>query len=872
MKKTRLIIFPFLGLLCFASARTVHAAESAQIARGGKPLVSVVVSNSAEEETRKAAEQLAGMLGRMAGGDPFPVVTGDGTSGLAVGTVADFPEIQTGVAFDPEDPLRRDEYLLRTRARGAWILGASPGAVQYAVWDFLYRLGYRQFFPGPDWEIIPKAPDMQLAVDALEKPDFKVRRLFLQYGSYLPKEYFKDWVVKNRASGDEGFQLSTAHSWAGFLSTHREAFKAHPEWMPVIKGKRYVMDWDAVEANPRGGGKRLPQTLKFCLSHPDLRKLMVEDAIQRFEATGARDSVSMDPSDGSNWCECAECKKMGSVSDQLMTVVNEAAEALTAKYPHAKIGVYAYNQHGIPPTGRVHPAVIVSVATGLTNTGGLTTLEVMEGWKKQGASLGIRDYFTTYAWHRDLPGGGKAPDPAGFGRILRKYKDMGAEFYIGEGADSWAPNGLGYYIALRALWDLGESAHAAELEEDFLDKAFGPAKEPMREYYRQLKGGSARLPVCADMVGRMYRAIQAARPLTSDPAIQKRLNSLALYARYVELYMAFTNADDAQKQQAFEDLIAYALRIRDTGMVHSVAVHRDLPVREKKLTVPEDKKFNMAKNKENPWMHQPAFTQEEMDALVAAGIEANPVASFVPQSFSVDLVPGLALAQASGQENIPPSTEGLFPFGWAHKAHRLPPPTFYVWVPEGKNAVSFLTNAPVQIQLFRPDEYDEPLSEVDRRQAATGEDAPLERVDLASDGDGLRVLRLSKQGGLQWDPGTQFVFNPQLFSLGGAEGGRFYFYVPKGTRIVGGFTREGKRGQILDPAGNPIFSLADLDVGKYGAYFEIPVPSGDDGKFWSVERPSMGFSLSTVPPWLSLSPAQSLLPREVVEADGKAGH
>ena len=69
---------------------------------------------------------------------------------------------------------------------------------------------------------------------------------------------------------------------------------------------------------------------KVCTSNPDLRKLVATDALAQFEKDPARDSVSVDPSDGGGWCECPECKHLGSVSDRALTLANEVAAAVHA--------------------------------------------------------------------------------------------------------------------------------------------------------------------------------------------------------------------------------------------------------------------------------------------------------------------------------------------------------------------------------------------------------------------------------------------------------------------------------------------------------------------------------------------------------------
>jgi hypothetical protein len=87
-----------------------------------------------------------------------------------------------------------------------------------------------------------------------------------------------------------------------------------------------------------------------------------------------------------------------------------------------------------------------------------------------------------------------------------------------------------------------------------------------------------------------------------------------------------------------------------------------------------------------------------------------------------------------------------------------------------------------------------------------------------------------------------------------------YFYVPKGTKLVGGFA-EGV-GKLLDAEG----SLA-LTFENRPGYFSVPVPTGHDGRLWKFEFCSGDKMLMTVPPYLARSAEELLLPKSVVEQD-----
>ena len=58
-----------------------------------------------------------------------------------------------------------------------------------------------------------------------------------------------------------------------------------------------------------------------------------------------------------------------------------------------------------------------------------------------------------------------------------------------------------------------------------------------------------------------------------------------------------------------------------------------------------------------------------------------------------------------------------------------------------------------------------------------------------------------------------------------------FFYVPRGTTIVGGLTKY-LSGRILDGTGKALFTFADM---KAKGFFSVPVPEGQDGTWWQFD-------------------------------------
>lgn len=546
---------------------TAAALLAVVLCRGGTPQMPVMTAPAASPRARAAAEDLAGSLGRVCG-RPFRVETGDGTRGLALGTAADFPALRLESEFDAEEPMRREQYLLRSRRDGLIAVGTTDAAVEAAVADLLHRAGWRRYFPGPAWEIVPRAPDLSLALDVKTAPSFAARRIWYDFGeSNHNRREFAEWRRRNRVPG--AFNLQTGHSSEALIQRHRTAFEKHPEYFALVNGRR--------------------DSTKLCLSNPALRRLVVEDALARLAKDPGRDTLSLEPSDGAGWCECRECRSLGPPSDRLLLLANELSAELEKGPPGKYAAFYAYNLHAAPPKGRLRERVLVSVATSYLPEG-LTPEGLLEGWRRQGAVLvGLREYYGIFQRHRSLPGRMRGGDLDYLARSLPRFHALGVRLVSAESGEDWGANGLGYYTAARLLWDVSESSRTAEIREDFLTTAFGAAKEPMRAFYAAIDGshGLRRTAVPAELVREMYRRLAEADATADDPAVKTRLEDLVLYARYVELHEAYRSSL-LGRQRAFDDLVRHARRMRGRMMVHLRALLEDAVRFDRFVTVPKD--------------------------------------------------------------------------------------------------------------------------------------------------------------------------------------------------------------------------------------------------------------------------------------------
>lgn len=824
-----------LAILLLSGAAVQAAGSPAQLARQGQPLLNVIHAETATPATRKSAENLAEYLSRISGAT-FQVGVGDGAAGIVVGTSNDFPHWRGELPRSP-NPDEREWYLLRSHDRGVVLIGTTDHAVEHAVWDLLYRIGYRQFFPGPHWEVVPQEPDLALTVNTVERPSYNSRHIWYGFGPWdYAREPYADWCRKNRAT--QGIELHTGHTGEKLRAQYDQVFREHPEYLALVNGQR--------------------TSDKFCISNPGLRQLIVDHALEHFAKHPESDSLSVEPSDGLEWCECPECAKLGSPSTRAVIMANAVATAVSEKYPGKWFGMYAYGGHVAPPAIDVHPRLVVSVATAF-GSAGLSFTELMRGWLDRGATLGIREYFAVSQWDRDVPGGhaaARGADLEYLTRTIPEFHENGARFFSAEASDNWGLCGLGYYLAARMLWDVREATpeRVRSLRQDFLDCAFGPARDPMDRFYRLIDGSNRPL-LSEDLLGRMYRSLDEARHLVQDRSdVLKRLDDLVLYTRYVELWLAYSNSTSEMRQANFEQLIRHAYRMRGTMMVHTLALYRNLPSLDKQVQVPAAAAWDVPEGK-NPWKSSQPYVPEEIDAFVREGIARNHLLEFEFVSFSDDLIP---VAQLQLPEVKPGSFGRYFRnevnlMTWAEASPQVFP--FQV-----KAGLIYGRLGDARFALY-------PHNELQGRSVADAAVVPDQKshvVSLQTTWSGLHRLQLSDGGDateIDWPMGTPLTIrsdpaHPATFH----SRWTLYFYVPRGTKVIGGFS-DGI-GHLLGPNGRSVYSFPDAPE-----YFNVPVPAGQDGQLWCFHHGNGRRLLMTVPPYLARSGQELLLPKEVVLRD-----
>ena len=735
----------------------------------------------------------------------------------------------------PEFPVSEAEhanqgYVIFSDGNKIEIAAAAPLGIVHGTAAFAHELGYRRYCFSSRWEHVPRLEKISLAAKIVETPDFATRAIRPYHVWPEHRENLREYNWANRYGGEN---LSTGHMYQNFIASRKEVFEKHPEYYALVGGER----------KSRGGDTKL------CISNSGVRAEMVSYIREQLNRRPNASSASMEPSDGGGWCECGPCAGMGSVSTRVAALANDAARMIREEFPGKSIGIYAYNQHSPPPGVQVEPEIVVTVATSFFRDG-WNYEDVIKGWREKGVQrFGTRDYHDVVYWSDWwTPGASKASDTDHCTRMLRTFHEGGSRYYISEGGGIFGPGGLGYVLSMRVLWNVEDADRLGEIRGEFLQTMFGPAEKPMAEFYDLIDGRNKPL-LSEDLAGRMYRRLlEAFRLSAGDPAVTRRIADLALYARHVELLLAMRQAPSPAAELEF---LRHLARIRpdqilNTRVAAGYAARRAFP------------DAAPAIDWENPG---PAYLVEEIVAFTEAGVARNNLLAFTPVKFSGDYRP----FPVKGGRRFGAHTQRGTVNYYVYFADPAEPVELKI---TGGLIAAYRNRGNVRIAMHQIGG----ASETGERETLVFED-----VSVPPDGNTHTVALRAKEAGLhrvvvsdgsdmtrvEWPeglPAALWAGLPEMLRL--PLRGSFYFYIPPGTERLGFYSNYGK-GALYDSGGKEVRRFtADSTFG----FQDLEIPAEEGGKIWSFRQVTGQIALMTVPPLVSLSGEELLLPAEIAAA------
>ena len=426
----------------------------------------------------------------------------------------------------------------------------------------LYRIGYRQFFPGPRWEVVPQLRDiLSTSTRTSTRITSPAASGTARACGISRRNPTPDWCAKNRARS--GIVLNSGHSYDGIIARNKAVFAEHPEYLALVGGKR--------------------QGPKFCISNPGLRQLVVAQRLAAVRETPRAGQHLARPQRRRRLVRVPECAKLGSVSDRALNARERGGRGRECR------GIRARSWACTPTTIirrrrtiAVDPHVVISVATAFIK-GGATARRTARGLAQKGATPGHPRILRVNPWDRDMPGKRAARNlaylsaPSLISRARARVSVGRVERQLG----TQRP-GLLHRLAA-ALGHPGSLAVATSL------RIFSPGRSARRRSRcaNSIASSTARAAPGAKRSTRAHvSGADEARTLAAAAGGARPDRRPILYARYAELYRAYAQPEGPARQAAFEALIRHAFRMRETLLVHTKALYRDLAARDTAVSVP----------------------------------------------------------------------------------------------------------------------------------------------------------------------------------------------------------------------------------------------------------------------------------------------
>ena len=338
-------------------------------------------------------------------------------------------------------------------------------------------------------------------------------------------------------------RMHYGHAWASLLPPSEQSYKEHPEW------------W----ARDREGNiRRRGGTTNFCTTNPEVLDIVAQKVNEQLRNPEAL-VASLDPNDGGPMCMCDNCLALDRrygvtqdsgkqyVTDRLLHFSKEIYDRLEPENKGKFLGILVYASAMELPNKAVphdhHTGMVCNMGwtydhtrpfTDPTAPTGYDFYRLLKGWGEILPQFGYYDYYGH--WRHFGPWG----QVHKMREDLPAFRDVGGTYLFLECQPNFAMHGLNHYIAGRLSWDV--DADVDVLLEEFFEKFYGPAAEPMRRfwldierYYALLRPGphgAERVRHTPGMWEALWAHLDEARDILADlPEDQKRFQDRVTFTR-----------------------------------------------------------------------------------------------------------------------------------------------------------------------------------------------------------------------------------------------------------------------------------------------------------------------------------------------------
>lgn len=395
-----------------------------------------------------------------------------------------------------------------------------------SVCGFLRSLGMRWYMPGEIGEILPKVDSIPLTnIDRTVHPDFPMR--ILQFRPSVDGREVMMWGF--RLGVRRPFGRQAAHGFRD-MTDNEPTMTNHPEWFALYGDQRH---------------NRLDiKNNQLCYSNEGLFRQAVHFAQTQFDHYDM-DVVSIMPPDGyAAICQCELCVgkdspelgPRGSLSNYVWDFVNRVAKEIAKTHPGKKISNCAYGSYTEPPSNidKLEPNVQVIIVGGRRpkDPDPENIRRIREAWTaKTDNPVEIFENYPFTARNFYLP----IFNPIALGDGINATKG------ISRGEDIWlsmdfSDRGAGLnhfmvYFTARMYWG-GKDQDIHALFDEYVDRFYGPAARPMRDFFTFCEQHWAAMDKDAAKAGQALELFEQAKQGAEKESIYGR--RLALIDNYLE--------------------------------------------------------------------------------------------------------------------------------------------------------------------------------------------------------------------------------------------------------------------------------------------------------------------------------------------------
>jgi hypothetical protein len=460
-------------------------------------------------------------------------------------------------------PARQEESFIIQSKNGNLILAGNDAGpyhgTEYAVYDFLNRLGVRWFMPGEFGEVVPQQKTIALGEYAVrEKPDFILRNWWLIATPEMAA-LERRWKIRNKMNPDEAFAMPSDSSV-----------------------RRFTPDADLAKTKPELFAKNFDGSVNPYypnLSNPETVQIAAEKMKEYFRAHPQEGSIGIAPDDGAPRDFNPETVKRNqglsdmagredlpaemSTTEEWIEWVSAVTREVNKEFPDKIVTTNGYSNRNMAPFGvDIDPHMSIMFAAIWSDT--LHAYDDPKSWQmvRQGQLLqqwcALNDKVWIYGYDYGMLASALTPIPTTrkLARDFPLLKKWGVVGFRSEARNDWAERGpQTKYLEAHLQWDADANADA--LLADYFAKWYGAAAKPARAFWDALEAAIESTPMLGHedrvlpwvyapaLMQQLQNHIAAAERLAATPREKLHVKVDRLIFEHLKQYVAMNDAEFA---------------------------------------------------------------------------------------------------------------------------------------------------------------------------------------------------------------------------------------------------------------------------------------------------------------------------------------